>query len=108
VLGPEEPGKKLVYVSDTAYFPELGSVAAGADCLIAEATFLETEAALAAEVGHMTAGQAAKVASDANVKVLYLNHISQRYAQAEQEILEEAQRIFPNTFQANDLLTIAV
>jgi ribonuclease Z len=108
VLGPEEPGKKLVYVSDTAYFPELSSVATGADCLIAEATFLEADAALAAEVGHMTAGQAARVAYDADVKVLYLNHISQRYAQAEHVILEEAQRIFPNTCLANDLLTIAV
>jgi ribonuclease Z len=108
VLGPEEPGKKLVYVSDTAYFPELSAVASGADCLIAEATFLEADAALAAEVGHMTAGQAARIALDAGVKMLYLNHISQRYAQTEHLILEEAQRIFANTFLANDLLTIAV
>jgi ribonuclease Z len=108
VLGPEEPGKKLVYVSDTAYFPALSTVAAGADCLITEATFLEADAALAAEVGHMTAAQAARVARDANVKMLYLNHLSQRYAQAEHLILEEAQRIFPRAQLANDLLTIAV
>jgi ribonuclease Z len=108
VLGPEEPGKKLVYVSDTAYFPELSAVATGADCLIAEATFLEAEATLAAEVGHMTAGQAARIAQDAKVKVLYLNHISQRYAQTEHLILEEAQRIFTPTYLASDLLTITV
>jgi ribonuclease Z len=108
VLGPEEPGKKLVYISDTAYFAELSTVAASADCLIAEATFLEADAALAAEVGHMTAAQAARVAYDARVKVLYLNHLSQRYAQAEHLILEEARRIFPDTHLANDLLTITV
>lgn len=108
VLGPAEPGKKLVYVSDTAYFPELSTAAAEADCLIAEATFLDADAALAAEVGHMTATQAARVARDADVKVLYLNHLSQRYAQAEHLILEEAQRIFPNTHLADDLHTIVV
>ena len=108
VLGPAEPGKKLVYISDTAYFPELSSAAAGADCLIAEATFLDADAALAAEVGHMTASQAARVARDADVKLLYLNHVSQRYSQTEHLILEEAQRVFPNTCLANDLETIAV
>jgi ribonuclease Z len=108
VLGPEEPGKKLVYVSDSVYFPELSTVAAGADCLIAEATFLDAEAVLAADIGHMTAAQAARVARDAEVKVLYLNHLSQRYAQTEHLILEEAQRIFPNTYLANDLHTVVV
>jgi ribonuclease Z len=108
VLGPPEPGKKLVYVSDTVYFPELSTVAAQADCLIAESTFLDAEAALAAEVGHMTALQAATVARDAGVGVLYLNHVSQRYAQAEHLVLEEARRIFPNAYLADDLHSIAV
>lgn len=108
VLGPEEPGKKLVYISDTMYFPELGRAAAGADCLISEATFLHVDAGLAAEAGHMTAVQAATVARDAGVGVLYLNHVSQRYAQTEHLLLEEARRIFANTHLANDLDTIGV
>ena len=65
VLGPEEPGKKLVYVSDSMYFDGLKEAAAGANCLISEATFLQADAELAAEVGHMTAAQAASVARDA-------------------------------------------
>src|SRR5262249_27428241 len=97
VLGPEEPGKKLVYISDTMYFPELSSVAQRADCLISEATFLHADAALAAEAGHMTAVQAAMLARDAGVAALYLNHVSQRYAQTEYLLLEGAQRIFSNT-----------
>jgi ribonuclease Z len=108
VLGPEEPGKKLVYISDTMYFPELSQVAAGADCLISEATFLHADAELAAEAGHMTAAQAAMVAREAGVGRLYLNHVSQRYAQTEYLLLEEAQRIFANTYLANDLDTISV
>ena len=108
VLGPEEPGKKLVYISDTMYFPELSRVAQGADCLISEATFLHTDAALAAEAGHMTAVQAAMVARDAGVAMLYLNHVSQRYAQSEHLLLEEARHIFANAHLANDLDTISV
>lgn len=108
VLGPEEPGKKLVYVSDTIYFPELSTVAAGADCLIAEATFLDADAALASDVGHMTATQAATVAREADVKLLYLNHLSQRYAQTEHLILEEARRVFPHTHLADDLHTVGI
>ena len=108
VLGPERPGKKLVYISDTMYFPELSTCAADADCLIAEATFLNADAALAADAGHMTAAQAATVARDAGVKHLYLNHLSQRYAHAEHLILEEARRIFPNSALARDLDSITV
>jgi ribonuclease Z len=108
ILGPEEVGKKLVYISDTMYFPELSTFAAEADCLIAEATFLDSEAELAAEAGHMTAKQSATVARDAGVKCLYLNHLSQRYAHAEHLLLEEARRIFPETHLAYDLATIDV
>ena len=108
VLGPEEPGKKLVYISDTMYFPELSQVAAGADCLISEATFLHADVELATEAGHMTAAQAAMLARDAGVAALYLNHVSQRYAQTEYLLLEEARRIFSNTHLANDLDTISV
>lgn len=108
VLGPVKPGKKLVYVSDSMYFDGLKEAAEGAHCLISEATFLQADAQLAAEVGHMTAAQAAKVAREAGVGVLYLNHLSQRYAQAEHLFLEEARRIFPNTHLANDLESIAV
>ena len=108
VLGPEEPGKKLVYISDSQYFPELSTIAAGADCLISEATFLHTDAALAAEAGHMTAAQAAMVARDAGVQLLYLNHVSQRYAQCEHLLLEEARQIFANTHLAHDFDTIGV
>jgi ribonuclease Z len=73
-----------------------------------QATFLHVDAALAAEAGHMTAAQAAMLARDADVAMLYLNHVSQRYAQHEHLLLEEARQIFPKTYLANDLDTIEV
>ena len=78
VLGLEEPGKSWC----TLVIPPISLNSCGgewADCLIAEATFGEADAALAAEVGHMTAAQAAMVARDVLAELLYLNHLSQRY-----------------------------
>jgi ribonuclease Z len=90
------------------YFDDLATFAQGADCLISEATFLHADATMAAEVGHMTAAQAAMVARAAGVRRLYLNHVSQRYAQMEHLLLEEARQIFPQTYLANDFDTISV
>jgi ribonuclease Z len=56
----------------------------------------------------MTAAQAATVARDAGVARLYLNHVSQRYAQSEHLLLEEARQIFAHTHLANDLDTIGI
>jgi ribonuclease Z len=55
---------------------------------------------MAREFGHLTAAQAARLARDAGVKQLYLTHLSRRYR--ERDILEEAQKIFPNTAVARD------
>ncbi len=51
---------------------------------------------------------AATLARDAGVTTLYLNHVSQRYAQTEHLLLEEARRIFPNAHLANDFDTIHI
>jgi ribonuclease BN (tRNA processing enzyme) len=40
--------------------------------------------------------------------MLYLNHVSQRYARSEHLLLEEARHIFANTHLANDLDTIGI
>src|SRR2546427_663633 len=56
----------------------------------------------------LPAAAAAMRARDAGVAALYLNHVSQRYAQTEYLLLEEARRIFSNTHLANDLDTIGI
>ncbi len=65
---------------DTGLCDGVYALAEHADLLVIEATFLESEAALAAEVGHLTAGQAARVAAESGVRRLVLTHFSQRYA----------------------------
>ena len=101
VLGPEQPGAKLVFVGDAAHTQNLYQASRGADALVIEATYLERESELARQFGHLTARRAAELAGGAGVKTLILTHLSRRYF--EREVLAEAQPIFANTFVARDL-----
>jgi ribonuclease Z len=51
-----------------------------ADVLVTEATFLERDASIARDYGHLTAAEAAAPAETSNVKLLVLTHISGRYS----------------------------
>jgi ribonuclease Z len=106
VLGPSEPGKKLTIVGDTETIDNLAEHVRDADVLVIEATFLERDAAIARDYGHLTAAEAATLAAMNNVKMLVLTHISGRYL--DEEILAEATKIFPNSRVATDLDRIAI
>lgn len=106
VLGPPIPGAKLVFVGDASSTHGLAEVAYKADALIIEATYLEPEKELARQYGHITAAQAARLALEAEVRHLYLVHISRRYNV--NEVLDEAQAIFPNTTVVNDFDRVVV
>jgi ribonuclease Z len=73
------PGQSVAFVMDTRLCDGVYELAEGADLLIIESTFLAADAALAAENGHLTAGQAARVAAESGVRTLVLTHFSQRY-----------------------------
>jgi hypothetical protein len=77
-----------------------------ADVLVIEATFLNRDAAIARDYGHLTAAEAATLAAMSNVKILVLTHISGRYP--DEEILAEATKIFPNSRVAIDFDRIAI
>jgi ribonuclease Z len=100
VLGDPRPGVKLCHVGDAGRTEDLLPHVANADALVIEATYLSFEAELASEFGHLTAAQAAELARQANVRTLYLTHISRRYQ--EKDVLHEAQAIFPDTVVARD------
>jgi ribonuclease Z len=100
VLGPPVRGTKLVFVGDAGKTENLVEIARDADALVIEATYLEPERELAEAFGHLTAAQAAELASKANVRRLILTHISRRYRS--QEVEAEARAIFPETIVAND------
>lgn len=100
VLGPPLAGARLVHVGDCGDTRNLVEIARGAEALVIEATYLEEEAEMAREFGHLTAAQSARLARDAGVRQLYLTHVSRRYR--ERDVLDEAQRIFPATAVARD------
>lgn len=106
VLGPEQPGARLVFVGDAGSTKGLYDSVRGADALVIEATYLERERELAREFGHLTAQQSAELARDAAVETLILTHLSRRYY--EREVLEEAQQVFARTFVARDFDRVQV
>src|SRR5206468_2957853 len=79
VLGPPRSGRKLVVTGDTAPADEVVESAWEADLLVTEATFSEEEHERAQETMHQTAAQAADLARRANVGLLALTHLSNRY-----------------------------
>jgi ribonuclease Z len=106
VLGDPLPGARLIFVGDAGRTDNLVDEAREADALVIEATYLQVEADMAREFGHLTAAQAAGLAAEAGVRELYLTHISRRYR--ESEVLAEAQAIFPNVQVARDFDRVKV
>jgi ribonuclease Z len=106
VLGPPRPGRKVVIAADTAYSRAVAEAARGADVLVHEATFAEEERDRAHETLHSTALEAAEIARAAEVGLLVLTHLSNRYFGG--EIEREAQTVFANTIVPRDLDIIVV
>jgi len=100
VLGPLQPGTKLVVVGDTGRTDDILEHCQDADTLVIESTYMSTEDEMAEEFSHLTAQKAAELARDANVKRLILTHLSRRYR--ERDVLAEAQAIFPESVVARD------
>ncbi len=101
-VGPKRPGRLLVFTGDTRPSPSVVDAAAGADLLIHEATFGDEEKDRAKETGHSTAREAAQVALAAKAKKLVLCHVSARYSMSADELVKEAQEVFPAVTVARD------
>lgn len=83
----EQRGKSVVFSADTAFFPPLAGFAKGADILVHEAMLEEGVERLVARTGngarlrehllasHSFADEAGRIASEAGVKRLVLNHL---------------------------------
>ncbi|MEU3113576.1 MULTISPECIES: ribonuclease Z [Micromonospora] len=102
------PGQRFAFVMDTGLCDGVYALAEHADLLVIESTFLESEAALAAEVGHLTAGQAARVAAESGVRTLVLTHFSQRYADPRRFHDEAREHFSGDLVIAEDLQTVQV
>ena len=88
--------KTYCYCSDTMPNEKYFTQIAGTDLLYHEATFLHNMLDRALETHHTTSLQAGEIAKTYHAKRLLIGHFSARY-KALDELLEEAQSVFPNT-----------
>jgi ribonuclease Z len=103
-----KPGQKFAFIMDTGLCDSVFALAEGADLLVIESTFLDEDAEMAAQVGHLTAGQAASVARQSGARTLVLTHFSQRYADSK-HFLDEARTEFSGDIVlAEDLMRVKV
>lgn len=105
VEGAAAPAASLAVIGDIEATDPVVEAVAGAGALVIEATFLDADAALARHRGHLTAGQAGRLAAAAGVGQLYLTHLSGRYEAA--SVAEEARRYFSNVAAMNDFDRVA-
>jgi ribonuclease Z len=107
-VSAHRPGQRVAFVMDTRLCDAVPALADGADLLVIESTFLEEDAALARDHGHLTARQAATVAAECGVRRLVLTHFSQRYPDPSR-FADEAAAVFDGDLVvAADLGTVPV
>ena len=109
-ITPEEfttllKGKKFTYVADTLFTTNAITLAQNSDLVLSESSYANAHEEKAEQYNHMTASQAAHIASSSESKRLLLTHFSQRYKEVS-ELVDEAKVIFPNTEAAYDLMKI--
>lgn len=102
-LGPDKKGRTVTILGDTRKHPNSVELAKNADVLVHESTFNQREAQLAKAYYHSTTVEAGQVAKEANVKQLFLTHISARYiGKAAVELENEAKKVFKQTKVVKD------
>jgi ribonuclease Z len=95
IVGHPRPGDSFAYVTDTKYHPNAVKLAMNTNILYHEATFSESLAEKAAETGHSTSADAARVANEAQTKLLVIGHFSARYTNPFVLLREARDKFFP-------------
>lgn len=99
-----KPGDSVAVVIDTLKCSQAVELARDVKLLLIESTYLDSEKELAENYKHMTATQAAQIASEAGAKKMVMTHFSARYS--EEEVFEqEARHHFAESYAAKDLRT---
>jgi len=99
-LPPVKP-RSFAFCTDTSCFNSLAESLKGIDLLYFETTFIHADKKLAKLTNHSTSAQAATLAKNAGVGKLLMGHFSNRYKNVNL-LVEEAQKIFPQSFAAED------
>lgn len=95
IVGHPRPGDSFAYITDTKYCPNAVKLAMNTNILYHEATFSESLADKAAETGHSTTADAARVANEAQTKLLVIGHFSARYTNPFVLLRETREKFFP-------------
>lgn len=103
----KQEGKKIVYATDTRPSETTVAAAKNADLLVHEASYNDSEIAIARKRKHSCAGEAALIAKKAHVKRLVLTHISARH-RTDAELLRDAKAVFKETVVAKDGYTLVI
>ncbi len=102
------PEKKVSFVLDTANNDKIIPFVEGADLLVCESSFHSELEGKATEHLHLTSKQAAEIAKKAKVGKLVLTHISQRYENKTQKLLDDAKKVFKNSQLVNDFDVVEI
>ncbi|MDH2416673.1 ribonuclease Z [Nocardioides sp. CER19] len=101
------PGQSVAFVMDTRRCDAAVELARGVDLLVCESTYVSGEEELADQYAHLTAAQAAAIATEAGVRRLVLTHYSGRHS--DESVFElDAGRFFDDVHAARDLDRFAV
>lgn len=95
IVGHPRPGDSFAYITDTKYHPNSVKLAMNTNILYHEATFSESLADKASETGHSTSADAARVANEAQTKLLVIGHFSARYTNPFVLLREARDKFFP-------------
>ncbi|MFH1787288.1 MAG: ribonuclease Z [archaeon] len=98
-----EGDKKVSFVLDTSTNKQIVNFVKNSDLLVCEASFDSSLESKAKEHKHLTAKQAGEIAKKSKSKKLLLTHISQRYEIYLNKILDDAKKVFKNSFLVEDL-----
>lgn len=103
-------GQRFAFIMDTRLCDAAFALAENADLLVCECTFADADAALAREYGHLTAGEAGRIAAESGARSLVLTHFSQRYDEEATDRLgaEAAEAFDGEIVLAHDFDKIAV
>jgi ribonuclease Z len=103
-------GQRFAFIMDTRLCDAAFALADRADMLVCESTFADADAMLARDYGHLTAGQAGRIAAESGARLLVLTHFSQRYdAEDGDRLAADAASVFGGeVVMARDLARIPV
>ncbi len=108
VVGIPRPGRTIVYTGDTRPCEAVLEASRNADLLIHDGSFADEMADWAKESMHSTAGEVAALAKEAGVRKLVLTHVSSRYTDDVEPILNDSKKVFENVIVAEDLMELEI